>query len=336
MKVGRYRVSVHNHGFFRLDGGAMFGSVPKALWAREAPPDDQNRILLATRSLVIECGARKLIVYVGCGDKWNEKNRAIYCIGEEPGGEDRGKRKEEGATGEGGAGSTQSSIVKSSRTQDRSSNNSPLRPNASSPQGSYVPVPGVTDVLLTHLHFDHAGGVSRWQGSATPEEAAQIEPCYPNARHFVMAANLENARKPHLRERASYLPENVDVLDQVELVLTSDGQEIWPGLTVHRSDGHTHGLQWVALTDGGVTVAFPADLIPTSKHIPLAFVMGYDMCAERAMEEKASFLKLAVEGSWIVVFEHDPILVAARLKLDEWGRVVLGEPVGPSQRAVTS
>ncbi len=268
MKVGRYEVSVHNHGFFRLDGGAMFGSVPKTLWAREAPPDEANRILLATRSLVIEHEGRKLIVDVGCGDKWSEKNRSIYCIEDKP----------------------------------------------------YVPVAGVTDVLLTHLHFDHAGGVSRRANEV-------LVPSYPNARHYVSAENLENAKAPNPRERGSYLVENTDVLSQVELSLIHDGAEIWPGLSVHRSDGHTHGLLWAKLSDGGITVVFPADLIPTSKHLPIPYVMGYDICAERSMMEKDTFLKQAVEESWIIVFEHDPVVDAGRVTFDERGRPSLIEPI---------
>src|SRR5579884_638477 len=109
MDVGRYRLTIHNHGFFRLDGGAMFGVVPKPLWSRVAPPDDLNRISMATRSLILQDADRKLIVDLGCGDKWRAKTREIYDI------ED----------------------------------------------GAYVPVPGITDVLVTHCHFDHVGGITK-------------------------------------------------------------------------------------------------------------------------------------------------------------------------------
>lgn len=268
MQVGRYRVSLHNHGFFRLDGGAMFGSVPKALWDREAPADEQNRILLATRSLIVEDGSRKLIVDLGCGDKWNEKSRSIFCI------ED----------------------------------------------GPYQPVAGVSDVLLTHLHFDHAGGISRFGEKG-------IEPCYPGAVHFVGRDNYENAKAPNVREKASYLPENVDAVAMVSHRFTEDGDEVWPGITVHQANGHTRGLQWVKVSDGGITIVFPADLIPTSKHLPLPFVMGYDICAERALAEKEAFTANAVAEGWIVVFEHDPVLGAATVAFDDRGRAVVGEPV---------
>lgn len=268
MQVGRYKVTLHNHGFFRLDGGAMFGAVPKALWNREAPADEENRILLATRSLVVEDGGRKLIVDLGCGDKWNEKSRAIFCI----------------------------------------------------PEGPYVPVPGVTDVLLTHLHFDHVGGVSRFEGG-------EAVPNYPDAKHYVSKSNYENARHPNVRERASYLAENLDPLLKVDLTLTSDGQEIWPGLTVHEANGHTHGLHWVKLSDGGETIVFPSDINPTSKHLPIPYVMGYDMCAEVAMADKRRLLEQAAAEGWVVVFEHDPELGAGRVALDDRGRPKIVEEV---------
>ena len=270
MRLGRYRVSVHNHGFFRLDGGAMFGSVPRTIWSKAAPPDEDNRILLATRSLVIEDGDRKMLVDVGCGDKWNDKSRAIFCISDQ----------------------------------------------------SYVSVQGVTDVLLTHLHFDHAGGVSRVSPDATT-----VVPCYPLARHFLSALNLENAQQPNARERASYLPENIDVLEQVDLQQVNSEQEIWPGITVHQSDGHTRGLLWVKVSDGNQTLAFPADLIPTAAHLPIPYVMGYDICAEQAMKEKEAFLNQAIEESWIVVFEHDPAIGAALLTRDERGRPKMAEEI---------
>ena len=248
----------------------MFGTVPKTLWARETPADDSNRILLATRSLIVEDGERTLLIDTGCGDKWSEKNMAIYCLEEKP----------------------------------------------------YEPVPGVTDILLTHLHFDHAGGLSRFS-----QKSQALEPCYLSARHYLSRANYSNAKTPNVRERVSYLKENIDVLTQVDLKLIEDGDEIWPGLTVHRADGHTHGLLWVKLTADGTTVAFPADLIPTTKHLRVAYVMGYDICAERSMQEKQAFLTRAIAESWIVVFAHDPVVGAARLSLDERGQPVVAELV---------
>lgn len=266
MQIGPYTLSVHNHGFFRLDGGAMFGSIPKNLWNLAAPADESNRILLATRSLILEGDGRKVMIDAGCGDRWNEKQRAIFAL------EDR----------------------------------------------AYVPVPDVTDVVLTHLHFDHASGITRI------ENGAPI-PNYPNARHWVSAENLANAKTPHPRERASYLSEDLRVLEQVEMIATHDGQKVLPGISVHQVHGHTRGLQWIKVTDGTNTAVYPADLMPTSAHAPMMYVMGYDMCAQTCMAEKDAFIRQAVEECWTVVFEHDPAVAAGKLDFDERGKAYLSE-----------
>jgi glyoxylase-like metal-dependent hydrolase (beta-lactamase superfamily II) len=272
MRVGPYSVSVHEHFGFRLDGGAMFGSVPKAIWERLCPPDDRNRIPMAARSLIIEDGnGKKLMVDAGCGSHWPAKFREIFAI----------------------------------------------------PDAPYEPATEVTDLLLTHLHFDHAGGVVR----ATGPSSDTPEPSYPSALHHVSEANLANARSPNPRERASYLPEIVAVLETVPLHLTGPGDEVWPGLILHRADGHTRGLQWITLTGDRLTLAFPSDLFPTGHHLPAHFTMGYDMCAEVGMREKMEFLERAIDEDWIVVFQHDPDLPAARLKWDDRGRPAVAERV---------
>ena len=270
MKVGRYEVSIHNFGFFRLDGGAMFGVVPKTLWSRAMPPDEDNRILMATNSLIIEGGDRKMVVDLGNGDKYSTKTREIFCMPDTP----------------------------------------------------YQPVEGVTDVLITHLHFDHCGGISRYV-----DGSSEIVPNNPNARHYVSQANFDNASHPNAREKASYLLENINALNMVETVFTHDNQELWPGITVHQCHGHTKGLQWVKISDGGDTIAFPSDTCPTSAHLPLAYVLGYDMCAQTSLQEREAFFQQAAGGEWIVVFEHDPELPAARIELDERGRARIRQKI---------
>ena len=272
MVLGRFELSVHDHGGYRLDGGAMFGTVPRVIWSGLIVPDGQNRIRLATRSLLVRADGRVFLVDLGCGDKWSDKLRRIFGV--EP----------------------------------------------------VVPVPGaadVTDLVLTHLHFDHAGGISR-RVAGQPEEVA---PCYPGARVHLQAANLEAARQPGPRERASYLAENLAVLARVPLELAHGPREIVPGLRVHPSDGHTRGLQWVEVRDGGATVVFPSDLVPTSRHLPLPYAMGYDMNVERLLEEKQEFLRRAVAEDWIVVFVHDPDVPAARIRVDERGHYAVREVV---------
>ena len=270
--IGRFKIGIHDHGHYRLDGGAMFGSVPRAIWSGLIPPDGANRIRLATNSLLVEGDGRRVLVDLGCGDKWHDKPRRIYGV--EP----------------------------------------------------VVPVPGaaeVTDVILTHLHFDHAGGISR----RVPGRESELEPCYPAARVHLQEANLEVARNPGPRERASYLEENVGVLARCRLELVRGDAELVPGFRVHRSDGHTRGLQWVEVRADGATVAFPSDLIPTARHLPLAYAMGYDLNVERLLEEKAEFLRRAVEEDWIVVFVHDSEVPAARIKVDDRGHYAVREAV---------
>ena len=275
MEFGPFRVFTHDHGSYRLDGGAMFGTVPKTLWSRKIPADADNRIKLATRSLVVEAGGRTLMADAGNGDKGTDHFKAIYEI-----------RHRSGAS------------------------------------GAFDPA-RVTDLVLTHLHFDHGGGATRWAAAGAPA----TELCYPRAVHYVQRANLEIAKAPNAREKASYLKENVLPLEGGRLRLTEGTEEILPGLWVHRSDGHTRGLQWVEVRGGAESIVFPSDLIPTSRHIPLAYTMGYDICAEALLAEKEDLLRRAAAGRWIVVFVHDPDVPACRVAVDAEGRFSVSDVV---------
>ena len=253
----------------------MFGTVPKAIWSGLVPADGDNRIRLATRSLIVETDGRTFMVDAGNPDVWPEKLRRIYDI-----------------------------------------QNFPIEESGRDPAT-------ITDIVLTHLHFDHSGGITRNR----PEGDGGPELRFPNAALYVQADNYELARHPNPRERASYLRENIQALKRSKLVLTRGSQEIFPGIWVHQSNGHTRGLQWVEVRDGDKSVAFPSDLIPTSHHLPLAFTMAYDMSAELLLEEKAEFLKRAAAGGWIIVFTHDTHVAAGRVTVDGKGRFVLGETV---------
>lgn len=172
-------------------------------------------------------------------------------------------------------------------------------------------VPGVTDVLLTHLHFDHAGGILTIDGA----------PRYPEAKHWLSRTNLENAKDPNVREKASYLPEIVSVFETCMNELLEDEDEPFPGITVHQVNGHTRGLQWVKVFDGGNVIAFPSDLFPTAHHLPVPYVMGYDICAETSIREREEFIKIASTNDWIVVFEHDRDNSCGRLERNEEGKI---------------
>lgn len=275
MRVGPFTVSAYNHGYFRLDGGAMFGTVPKTIWSKLMPPDDDNRIRLAARSLVIRAGDRVFMIDSGMGDRWTDKLRRIYDI--------------------------------------------QLRPD----DGAGLDPGSITDIVLTHLHFDHARGIFR----ARPEAGGEADLRYPDAQVYVQAANYDNAKTPNARERASYLQEDVRLLERTRLILTSGSEEIHPGIWVHRSDGHTRGHQWVEVRGGETSVVFPSDMVPTSRHLPLPYLMSYDISAETLLDEKDGFLSRAVADRWVVVFGHDPDLAAVRVTRDEKGHYALEEEI---------
>lgn len=246
-------------GHLWLDGGGMFGSVPKRLWSREHPADERNRIRLAMRCLLLEDAERRVLVDVGIGDKFDEKFGEIYRVESE--------RTLAGALKQAG-----------------------------------FEAADVTDVVLTHLHFDHAAGATRREGDA-------LVPALPNARYHVQARNLANARDPNPRERASYLAENFEPLADAGVLDTWEGPGTrWPGFEVFTADGHTRGQQLVRVHGPDTSLYFVADLIPTRSHVRIPFVMGYDVAAIETMEEKRELLERAsAEKAWICL-EHDPEL----------------------------
>jgi len=257
MDLGAWRAHLLECGFLWLDGGAMFGSVPKPLWSRTNPPDERNRIRLAMRCLLLEGHGRRVLVDIGLGTKSDDKFRDIFRV--EP-----GPTLEDGlaALGMGPA--------------------------------------DVTDVVLTHLHFDHAGG-------ATVRTAEGLRPRLPRAHWHVQRRNWDNAHAPNPRERASYLAENFDPLAAAGVLEFWDGAvRPWPGVSLIPAEGHTRGQQLVRVEGGGRTLYFVADLIPTASHVRVPYVMGYDVAAIETMAEKQELLARACdERAWIAL-EHDP------------------------------
>ena len=267
--IGGWTIRSLVAGHFRLDGGAMFGSVPKLLWSRLSPPDEANRIRLALRCLLLEGHGRRVLVDTGLGGKFSPKLQRIYGVEEDGPGV-------EGALAALG-----------------------------------VPPGSVTDVILTHLHFDHAGG-------ATRIEAGRPVPSFPEARYHVQAENLRHARDPGPRERASYLPENFEPLVEAGVLETWEGATApWPGLEVLVFHGHTRGQQGIRLSGPEGVLYFVADLVPTAAHVRIPYVMGYDVAAGECMREKRLLLaRAAAEGAWIVL-EHDPGVAAGRPRIED-------------------
>lgn len=280
MQAAGYEVSMVVTDYFRLDGGAMFGSVPKTLWSKRIEPDDANRIPLACRVLVLKGHGKIILVDVGCGTKWKEKERGIYAI----------EHLLSGAAGAGAVGAGLASVFA-----------------------------GATDIILTHLHFDHAGGIS------TQNADGSAGLTFPQARVYLQQDNWSHANHPGVRERASYLEENIRPLESADLRLVDDGQEIIEDIRVFRINGHTRGMQWILIGQGSDAIAYAADLIPTSHHLPVPYVMGYDICAETSMREKEAFLEQAVTDGWRVMFEHDRLCPMARVARDARGAFCVGE-----------
>jgi glyoxylase-like metal-dependent hydrolase (beta-lactamase superfamily II) len=180
----------------------------------------------------------------------------------------------------------------------------------------------ITDVILTHLHFDHAGGIT------SPTADGGIALSFPQATIHLQKANWEHAQNPTLKDRASYLPENVKPLAQAKLKLYEGTSEIAPGLLVHRVDGHTKGQQWIEVRDGKDKLFFATDLIPTAHHVPLAYHMGYDVCAETLLTEKQIFLERVRSENALLSFQHDTDTAAAHVIMTDRGQYAVANPRG--------
>ncbi len=265
MKVGEYNITPIVHGTFGLDGGAMFGIVPKPLWEKRIPADNRNRITLATRSLLIQGHGRKILVDTGMGMDWDDKFREIYTISESAG--------PGAALGDTGVG------------------------------------PGeITDVILTHLHFDHAGGAVRAQGG-------EPVPAFPNATYYVQAEHWKWANDPSEKDAGSFRRDRFLPLEEhgvLELIRGSE--ELFPGIDLQLVHGHTPFQQLPLIRGGEQPVFFCGDLIPTHAHVSIPWVMGYDIRPLLTIGEKREILERAIEEDWILVFEHDAEIAAATVR----------------------
>ncbi len=262
MHLGDIEIRYLDGGSFRLDGGAMFGVVPKVFWDKKSPPDEKNRIHLRANSLLVRAHGKTIIIETGNGTKWDAKQRGIYAI-------------QEGD------------------------------PLVDSLAAHGVQPRDVDLVINTHLHFDHAGGNTRI-------ENGRAVPTFPRARYVVQRAELAHAAFPSERDRASYFPDNFLPITEAGLWDLTDGdQEILPGINAARIPGHNADIQAMVLTGGGKTLAFVADLLPTRHHIPLPWIMAYDLYPMQTLETKRSWVPRMARENWIVVFGHDPEIAAA-------------------------
>lgn len=267
-------------GTFKLDGGAMFGIVPKKLWNKANPADDNNLCTWALRCLLIELGERKILVDCSIGNKQGEKWRTFF-----------------------------------------------------EPQGAVSPIPAlqekgiqpeeITDVFLTHLHFDHCGG------GVSLDENGKLVPTFPNATYWSNQQQWRTALDPNEKERASFLQENFVPLQEAGRLKFIDVQRdlvTWlPGLQVQFTYGHTDAMMSLHIDSPQGHFVYCADAMPSSFHLNMPWVMAYDIHPLTTLEEKAWLLENAVEKDWKLIFEHDPITAVASLVKTETGRIVLGQ-----------
>jgi glyoxylase-like metal-dependent hydrolase (beta-lactamase superfamily II) len=284
--LGSLRCHLLEGGWQRLDGGAMFGVVPKPLWSRRVVPDERNRILLAMRCLLIEHPDGLVLVETALGDKEDAKFLDIYGV------ENRG---DPGPT----------------RLEDA------LREAGHHPKD-------VRWVINTHLHFDHAGGNTLRGKLAEATGRAAAEPLvrlgFPNATYVVQKNELEFARHTNERTRASYLPPNFEPIAAAGRWQLIEGDvEIVPGISSRLTPGHVPWHQSVVVRSGGETAIFLGDLLPTTAHLPLAYIMGYDLEPLRTLESKRSLYREGVAEGWWFIFGHDPAVAMGRAMADMKG-----------------
>jgi glyoxylase-like metal-dependent hydrolase (beta-lactamase superfamily II) len=258
MKIGNYRLYSIQTGLFRLDGGAMFGVVPKPLWSRTNPADEQNRIDMCMRSLLLISDERKIIIDNGSGYKMSKKLNEIYGI-------DHSVFTMEGELAKLG-----------------------FKPE------------DITDVILTHLHFDHAGG------STKRDENGNMQLMFPGAEYHLQKRHWEWAMNPSERDKASFMPDNYMLIDEWKQLKLVDGDAKFDEtISLHTVNGHTPAMQLVSIRDESTKLLFTADLFPTTSHIPLPYIMGYDLFPLTTLDEKKKFLPMLADENWLLFFEHD-------------------------------
>ncbi len=274
------RIDAVSDGLFALDGGAMFGVVPKPLWEKSHVADAANRITMTTRCLVVRDGRRTVLIDSGLGDLWNEKERAMY----------RHERR-------------QGQLVEE------------LIAIGVAPES-------VTDVIQTHLHFDHCGSL------VTHDEGGVARLTFANARVHVQRQQFEWAKAPSPRDRASFrLGDFMPVAEAGRLVLHVGDVEIVPGFFAHVVSGHTPGLQAIRFCDGERTYLFASDLVPLHSQVRVPWVMGYDLNPLGTVREKEALLGRAADEGMVVVYQHDAEVAASTVVRDAKGQFAVGEKV---------
>ncbi len=268
MNIGGYKIYSITTSQFALDGGAMFGIIPKTLWEKHAPADESNRIAMVTRSMLLVGHGRIIIIDTGNGDKWTEKYRSIYKINTD---------------------------IFNLETELKKFGFSSM---------------DITDVLCTHLHFDHIGGNTKFVNGKS-------EPVFPHAVYWMQKENFTLANSPGEKDQGSFRPSDWSVLSENNMIRFVDGKEKFlPNIDILLTYGHTNGMMHPIIRDNLKSIIYGADLFPLAAHIPVPWVMAYDNLPALSVKEKKKLLPELVKNETIVFFEHDPRFQAGTIGFD--------------------
>ena len=268
MKIGKYDLYSVETSEFGLDGGAMFGIIPKPVWEKKVSADELNRVNMVTRSLLLVSDEKKILIDTGNGTKWEEKYKQIYDINTD-----------------------QYNIEKSLEKYGFSSEQ-------------------ITDVICTHMHFDHIGG-------NTKIKSGEVVPTFPNAKYWISEENWKLANHPSQKDAGSFIEHDWKVLAENQMIEIIDGREPFiEGIETIITHGHTPGLLHPIVSDGSNKLFYGADIFPMVVHIPIPWVMAYDVQPVVTMEEKQKLLQKMEREDWILFFEHDPHIQACTVHKD--------------------
>ena len=268
MKIGKYHLYSVETSEFGLDGGAMFGIIPKPVWEKKVSADELNRVNMVTRSLLLVSDEKKILIDTGNGTKWEEKYKQIYDINTD-------RYNIEKSLGKYGFDSEQ-----------------------------------ITDVICTHMHFDHIGG-------NTKLKSGKVVPTFPNAKYWMSKENWELANHPSQKDAGSFMEHDWKVLAENQMIEIIDGREPFiEGIETFVTCGHTPGLLHPIVSDGSKKLFYGADIFPMVAHIPIPWVMAYDVQPVVTMEEKQKLLQKMEREDWILFFEHDPHIQACTVHKD--------------------
>jgi len=269
MKIGKYDLYSVETSEFGLDGGAMFGIIPKPVWEKKVSADESNRVNMVTRSLLLVSDEKKILIDTGNGTKWEEKYKQIYDINTD-----------------------QYNIEKSLGKYGFSSEQ-------------------ITDVICTHMHFDHIGG-------NTKIKSGEVVPTFPNAKYWISQENWKLANHPSQKDAGSFIEHDWKVLAENQMIEIIDGREPFiEGIETFVTHGHTPGLLHPIVSDGSNKLFYGADIFPMAAHIPIPWVMAYDVQPVVTMEEKQKLLQKMGCEDWILFFEHDPHIQACTVHKGE-------------------